>query len=50
MARTVFATGSNGGVRKSVGAIALLDYFQMGNRKVSLVEGSTMSAELRTEE
>jgi cellulose biosynthesis protein BcsQ len=50
MARAFFVTDSKGGVRKSVGAIALLDYFRMGNRKVSLVEGSTMSAELRTEE
>ena len=46
MARAFFVTGSKGGVGKSVGALALLDYFQMGNRKVSLVEGSTSPAEL----
>jgi MinD-like ATPase involved in chromosome partitioning or flagellar assembly len=46
MARVFFVSGGKGGVRKSVGAIALLDYFQMGNRKVSLMEGSTLSAEL----
>jgi len=38
MARVFFVTGSKGGVGKSVGAIALLDYFEMGNRQVSLVE------------
>jgi len=29
MARVFFVTGSKGGVGKSVGAIALLDYFEM---------------------
>jgi cellulose biosynthesis protein BcsQ len=46
MARVFFVTGSKGGVGKSVGAIALLDYFEMRNRQVSLVEGLTLPPEL----
>jgi MinD-like ATPase involved in chromosome partitioning or flagellar assembly len=34
MARVFFVSGGKGGVRKSVGAIALLDYFQMGSRRL----------------
>jgi len=41
MARVFFVTGSKGGVGKSVGAIALLDYFEMRTRQVSLVEINT---------
>jgi Mrp family chromosome partitioning ATPase len=46
MARVFFVTGSKGGVGKSVGAIALLDDFEMRNRQVSLVEGLTLPPEL----
>ena len=45
MARVFFVTGSIGGVGKSVGAIALLDYFEMRNRQVSLVETDTGKAD-----
>ena len=46
MARVFFVTGSKGGVGKSVGAIALLDYFEMRNRKVSLVETDTANPDV----
>jgi hypothetical protein len=46
MARVFFVTGSKGGVGKSVGAIALLDYFEMGNRQVSLVETDTANPDV----
>ncbi len=45
MATVLFSNGSKGGVGKSVGAIALLDYFEMGNRQVSLVETDTAMAD-----
>ena len=45
MARVFFVTGSIGGVGKSVGAIALLDNFQIGNRQISLVETATGKAD-----
>ena len=46
MARVFFVTGSKGGVGKSVGAIALLDYFEMRSRKVSLVETDTANPDV----
>ena len=46
MARVFFVTGSKGGVGKSVGAIALLDYFEMRNRQVSLVETDTANPDV----
>jgi Mrp family chromosome partitioning ATPase len=46
VARVLFVTGSKGGVGKSVGVIALLDYFQMGNRQVSLVETDTANPDV----
>jgi len=46
MARVFFVTGSKGGVGKSVGAIALLDYLEMGNRQVSLVETDTANPDV----
>jgi hypothetical protein len=46
MATVYFVTGSKGGVGKSVGAIALLDYFEMRNRKVSLVETDTANPDV----
>jgi hypothetical protein len=46
MARVFFVTGSKGGVGKSVGSIALLDYFEMRSRKVSLVETDTANPDV----
>ena len=46
MARVFFVTGSKGGVGKSVGAIALLDYFEMRNREVTLVETDTANPDV----
>ena len=46
MTRVFFVTGSKGGVGKSVGAIALLDYFEMRNRQVSLVETDTANPDV----
>jgi hypothetical protein len=46
MARVFFVTGSKGGVGKSVGSIGLLDYFEMRNRKVSLVETDTANPDV----
>ena len=46
MARVFFVTGSKGGVGKSIGSIGLLDYFEMRNRKVSLVETDTANPDV----
>ena len=46
MARVFFVTGSKGGVGKSVGSIGLLDYFEVRNRKVSLVETDTANPDV----
>jgi hypothetical protein len=46
MARMFFLTGSKGSARKSVGVIALLDYFEVRSRKVSLVETNTASPDI----
>jgi hypothetical protein len=46
MARVFFVTGSKGGVGKSVGSIGLLDYLEMRNRKVSLVETDTANPDV----
>jgi len=46
VARVFFVTGSKGGVGKSVGAIALLDYFEMRNREVTLVETDTANPDV----
>jgi MinD superfamily P-loop ATPase len=43
MARAFFVTGSKGGEGKSMGTIALLDYFNMRSRMISLVETDTAS-------
>ena len=41
MAKVFFVTGSKGGVGKSVGAIGLVDHFEMRSRKVSRVDTET---------
>jgi len=45
MARVFFVTGSKA-VLEVCGAIALLDYFEMRNRKVSLVETDTANPDV----
>jgi cellulose biosynthesis protein BcsQ len=46
MARVFFVTRSKGGLGKSVGAIALLDYLDMRSRKVSLVETDSANPDI----
>jgi hypothetical protein len=46
MARVFFLTGRKGGAGNSVGSVGLLDYFEMGSRKVSLVETDTANPDV----